>query len=71
MTKNEMITEAKIRTKSMTFGQRISNICAGNNNPQKHGYFVRQQGSLVVCTDGKKTFLENGYRGYISWLVKR
>lgn len=60
---------AKERAKLMCFGDKITNVCAGDGNPQRHAYFCQMitksrknrfgmvsKEYLVKCTDGKGKF---------------
>ena len=50
--------ETKKRIRTLYFGHKITNICAGEENPFRHGFFVRykSQKHLVEITDGKGSF---------------
>lgn len=49
--------ESKARVKTIGFGDPITNICAGENNPHRHSYFVRYDKHFhVECTDKKGFF---------------
>jgi hypothetical protein len=38
------------------FGDPVTNICAGENNSTKRGYFVRRGRDYIECTDKKGKF---------------
>jgi hypothetical protein len=38
--KQKLNLEAKQRIKAMAIGEPVTNVCAGDGNPQKHCYFV-------------------------------
>lgn len=49
--KIEIKKEAKKRTHNLKFGDAVTNICAGENNPMRHCYYVRNKKDTVECTD--------------------
>lgn len=65
----EIKNQAKERVKTMTFGEPVTNVCAGEGNPRRHSYFVeyvvggytnkagiRHNDYLAKCTDRKGKF---------------
>lgn len=40
----------------MTFGDPVTNVCAGEQNPLRHAYFVRRKGQYIELTDRKGKF---------------
>lgn len=50
--------EARKRVSLLTFGDAVTNICAGGKNPHRHSYFVRRKKDTVECTDKKGSFWE-------------
>jgi hypothetical protein len=64
MSRVEINKEATKRCRKMSFGDPITNICAGDKNPQRWCYFVRLQtinhSRCVVCTDKEGTFWDIG-----------
>lgn len=53
----ERIEQSKLadkRLKGITFGDPITNVCAGEF--WRHGYFVRRKGKNVQVTNGKGKF---------------
>jgi hypothetical protein len=50
--------EARKRVRLLKFGDEVTNICAGEQNPSRVAYFVRlkNKGSEVECTDKKGSF---------------
>ena len=56
MDRKEMMDEARRRVKSLSFGDIVTNVCAGPSNPIKRGIFVRRSGDWVECTDGTGRF---------------
>jgi hypothetical protein len=53
------------------FGDAVTNVCAGESNPQRHGYFVRQCGEDIEMTDRhghfwkpRKTVVFHGHLEY-------
>ena len=55
---------------TFTFGDPVTNICAGDGNPMRHAYFVKRSGGLIEVTDKKGYFSKIGkeviYPGHIS-----
>lgn len=41
---------------SLKFGDKTTNICAGEENPHRHAYFVRGSRQYIECTDKKGNF---------------
>jgi hypothetical protein len=37
----DILNAAKARMKALEFGDPVTNVCAGENNPRKHAYFVQ------------------------------
>ncbi len=60
MNKMELRKEAKVRVCKLKFGEMVTNVCAGENNPHRHGYFVQNISEDVECTDGIKEFWKTG-----------
>ena len=69
MNRLELFNESIARVKKLQFGDPITNICAGDNNPRRHAYFVELHVSerknkycivhkeySVKCTDSKGKF---------------
>lgn len=67
--RKELNDQAKSRIREMVIGEPVTNVCAGDGNPQKHCYFVelktrsRKNGygithteSWARCTDKKGKF---------------
>ena len=67
--KHEKLNEAIGRVKRLQFGEQVTNVCAGSDNPRKHSLFcqyVLQQNKnrfgivhkshYAKCTDGKGNF---------------
>lgn len=67
--RKQITDEAKKRVKAMTFGDPVTNICAGEGNPTRLGYFVDfvtkshtnkygvvHREYLAKCTDKKGKF---------------
>ena len=54
----EIKAETKKRVKKLYFGNKITNICAGDKNPLRVGLFVRYKANnhLVEMTDGRGEF---------------
>ena len=52
--------DAKLRMKKIKFGDPVTNVCAGESNPSRHGYFVKvkkvQNSTAAECTDKKGRF---------------
>ena len=48
--------ETKARIKPLVFGDPVTNVCAGEGNPYRQGYFVRTGKDCVECTDKKGGF---------------
>lgn len=67
--------EAKKRMKSMVFGDRVTNICAGDRNPMLHCYFVKNRKDTAQCTDKKGHFWDIDikviYPGHLDEDVRR
>jgi hypothetical protein len=63
--------ESRKRINKIKFGDEVTNICAGENNPMKHCYFVRKiRKGVVQCTDKNGAFWDIGvdviYQGHLS-----
>lgn len=69
MSKLEILEKAITRAKQLRFGDPITNVCASEDNPRRHAYFVEFEfksirnkygvthvGHLVKCTDRKGRF---------------
>lgn len=54
--KQKIKHEADLRVKLLLFGDKITNICAGDNNPHRQAYFVKLKKDDVNCTDGRGHF---------------
>ncbi|MES2942943.1 MAG: hypothetical protein V4772_08765 [Pseudomonadota bacterium] len=75
MTDRETIHEASIeRMKALTFGDPVTNICAGDSNPSLHCFFVAYEvkantnkygithrSHWAKCTDKKGKFWNTGF----------
>lgn len=63
--------EAKKRVSKLEFGDAITNICAGRDNPHRHSYFVQRKKDSVKCTDKKGRFWETAidviYSGHLEY----
>lgn len=57
------------RVTALSFGDPVTNICAGEDNPLRHAYFVKTKGVFVQVTDKKGRFAYFGreviYPGHI------
>ncbi len=62
MNEIEMMKEARQRLKTLAFGDPVTNVCAGDKNPHKRGYFVSQNREWVICTDKLGDFWKTGVR---------
>lgn len=62
MTRAEMKKAAITRVRKIEFGEAVTNICAGLNNPLRHSYFVRHNNNMrtAMCTDKKGAFWDIG-----------
>jgi hypothetical protein len=49
----------------MKFGEPITNICAGFDNPRRHSYFVSSK-KYIKCTDKKGKFWETDKKVIVS-----
>lgn len=69
----EISTQAKKRVALMRFGDPVTNVCAGESNPQRHSCFVeavtdaytnkqgiRHESHFVKCTDRNGKFWLTG-----------
>ena len=56
----EMIQAATERVSNISFGDQVTNICAGDNNPTKRSFFVSASRGYVQCTDKKGKFWKTG-----------
>lgn len=56
MTKSEMMKQARDRVKAISFGDPITNVCAGDKNPTKRAFFVSASRGEVECTDKNGKF---------------
>ena len=56
--RREIKAQAKRRARRMYFGQPVTNVCAGKENPMRHCYFVRYKPHRheVEVTDRKGKF---------------
>jgi hypothetical protein len=48
------------RMRTIRFGDEVTNVCAGEQNPQRHSYFVRYKTNsrTAECTDKNGKFWE-------------
>lgn len=61
MSARKEIHDAAIkRVNKIEFGDPITNICAGEKNPIRHGYFVKSNRRYVTSTDKKGRFSDIG-----------
>ncbi|HAD32182.1 MAG TPA: hypothetical protein DCE77_11455 [Methylophaga sp.] len=64
---------AKGRMKGISFGDPVTNVCAGELNPLRHCFFVdyKDRKHIAVCTDGKGKFADFDanviYGGHLSY----
>lgn len=68
----EMYQQALKRVRAIEFGEPVTNICAGERNPQRLAYFVAVVGKrLAKCTDRKGLFWSTGievvYPGHLDY----
>ena len=69
VSRQDIRTAAKERISNIKFGEPVTNICAGENNPMRHSYFVEYKikshknrfgiihnDHLVRITNGNKKF---------------
>ena len=67
--------EARKRVRALTFGEPVTNVCAGELNPFRHAFFVKLRGDYVQVTDKKGRFTsferEVIYPGHLSIEVSR
>lgn len=56
----EIKEQSKQRMKRLKFGDPVTNICAGENNPLRLCLFVRYKarGHTAECTDGRGRFVD-------------
>lgn len=40
----------------LQFGDPVTNVCAGESNPHRHGFFVRRCNKLIEITDKRGSF---------------
>ena len=63
--------EANARLRDIDFGDKVTNICAGDKNPHRHSYFVRLKKREAECTDKNGNFWETSieviYPGHLSY----
>ena len=54
--------ESRARVSKLSFGDPVTNICAGEGNPHRHSVFVNKTscGRYVRCTDKKGHFWQTG-----------
>lgn len=68
-TRLDIFNKAKKRMKELSFGDPVTNVCAGDKNPQRHSYFAKlniqshtnkfgitHKQYLANCTDRKGKF---------------
>lgn len=60
MGKIEMMRSARERVSKLLFGDPVTNICAGENNPMKRSFFVSASRVHVQCTDKNGKFWHTG-----------
>lgn len=71
--RQEMMRQAWLRVSAMEFGDPVTNICAGDNSPRRHAYFVNVKTKATKnrygvvhrerwakCTDKKGAFWDTG-----------
>lgn len=62
--------EARARVSALSFGDEVTNVCAGERNPLRHAFFVKNKGEVVQVTDKKGKFANFGceviYPGHLS-----
>lgn len=62
--------ESRERVQGLTFGEPVTNVCAGEGNPLRHAFFVRVSADTVEVTDKKGQFARFGceviYPGHLS-----
>ena len=55
---------------TLKFGDPITNVFAGPNNPHRLSYFVKRKKSTICCTDKKGRFWDTDknviYKGHLS-----
>lgn len=56
MDRIELNKKSKKRVRLMSFGDPVTNICAGMSSPRKYSYFVELKNNCVRCTDKKGEF---------------
>lgn len=74
MSDHEARTRIKLesleRVRKLAFGEPVTNVCAGDGNPLRHGYFVRVLAAQVEVTDKCGTFSKFGceviYPGHLT-----
>lgn len=71
--RDNIAAESRKRVKLMEFGDPVTNVCAGKENPHRHSYFVKRvtnwhtngyqikhKEQLIKCTDKKGGFWDTG-----------
>jgi hypothetical protein len=48
--------EGRARMNAFTFGEPVTNVCAGEANPFRHAYFVKTKGDNAQLTDRRGRF---------------
>jgi len=54
--KQEQSKLADQRISKMSFGDKVTNVCAGEKNPNRLAYFVRKNRHNIECTDKNGAF---------------
>ena len=71
LTREQVRKMAKDRLRGIKFGDPVTNVCAGDRNPTRLGYFVRRMGGDIECTDKKGKFWQPSaeviFRGHIDY----
>ena len=66
----EIEKEARKRIVALSFGDPVTNICAGTENPMRHCYFVEDKRRVARCTDKEGAFWDIGidviYPGHLN-----
>jgi hypothetical protein len=52
--------EGRERMRAFTFGEPVTNVCAGDGNPLRHAFFVKIKGDNVQITDKSGKFANLG-----------
>lgn len=63
-------SESLKRTATISFGEPVTNVCAGEGNKWRHAFFVRCKGDVVELTDKQGGFADFGaeviYSGHLT-----